>query len=77
MSFSCPSVCSLEPANSKRTWKHRAPILHFNWSIQPHVALPLQNLFHFDFLPTLFRKEAAGYIVIKPFGVEQDSDSVE
>ena len=52
-------------------------MLHSNWPIQPHVALPLQNLLHFDCLPALFRNQAAGYIAIKPFGVEQDSDPVE
>lgn len=72
---SCPSVWTIQPANSKRIWKHRAPMPHFNWSIQPHVALPLQNSSAFR-LPTypisqrscrLYRDQA-----FLAFGVEQE-----
>ena len=54
MSASCPSVGILEPANSERIWKHRAPMLLYDWSIQPHVALPLQNRLHFVCISTFY-----------------------
>ena len=60
--FSCPPVCIEEAANSGLSSKHRAPMLHFNWLLQPHVSLPLQIPLHGQpfYLPN-FAMKAAGY----------------
>ena len=75
MPFNCPPVCTRKPANSELSFRHRAPVLHYDWCTQPHPSLVPSNTFCISTLNLPHSAMNCGrllYIMNKPFGLQSN-----
>ena len=75
MPFHCPPVCTRKPANSELSFRHRAPVLHYDWCTQPHPSLVPSNTFCISTLNLPHSAMNCGrllYIMNKPFGLQSN-----